>query len=402
MIAEAFRLAARSIVRNKLRSFLTILGIVIGVAAVIAMVTVGQGSSRQVSASVEAMGSDVLVLRPGRREFGPPGASGRARRFTLRDAEALVQLPQVGALAPIASSSQTVIAARANAATQVTGSTPDWLSVANWTLASGRNFTLVEDNAGLAVCILGQTVRQRLFGEEDPVGQTVRIKSIACEVVGLLSPKGAGSFGQDQDDVVVMPIRLLQRRLSGDTEVSTIQIKVTQGVSVQEATSAIQQVMRERRRLTIEKDDDFSITDAKEIATMLNSVNSVLSGLLSSVAAVSLLVGGIGIMNIMLVSVTERTREIGIRLAVGASARQVLTQFLVESVALSLLGGVVGIVAGLAMAGVASRFMAIPFVADPTVIVGAFGFSALVGVVFGYFPARRAARMDPIEALRHQ
>ncbi len=402
MIAEAFRLAARSIVRNKLRSFLTILGIVIGVAAVIAMVPVGQGSSRQVSASVEAMGSDVLVLRPGRREFGPPGASGRARRFTLRDAEALVQLPQVGALAPIASSSQTVIAARANAATQVTGSTPDWLSVANWTLASGRNFTLVEDNAGLAVCILGQTVRQRLFGEEDPVGQTVRIKSIACEVVGLLSPKGAGSFGQDQDDVVVMPIRLLQRRLSGDTEVSTIQIKVTQGVSVQEATSAIQQVMRERRRLTIEKDDDFSITDAKEIATMLNSVNSVLSGLLSSVAAVSLLVGGIGIMNIMLVSVTERTREIGIRLAVGASARQVLTQFLVESVALSLLGGVVGIVAGLAMAGVASRFMAIPFVADPTVILGAFGFSALVGVVFGYFPARRAARMDPIEALRHQ
>jgi len=402
MIAEAFRLAARSIVRNKLRSFLTILGIVIGVAAVIAMVSVGQGSSKQVSASVEAMGSDVLVLRPGRREFGPPGASGRARRFTLRDAEALAQLPQVAALAPIASSSQTVVAGNANAATQITGSTPDWLGVSNWALASGRNFTSGEDNAGLAVCLLGESVRQRLFGDEDPVGQTVRIKSIACQVVGLLSSKGAGSFGQDQDDVVVMPIRLLQRRLSGDTEVSTIQIKVAQGVSVQQATSAIQQVMRERRRLTIDKDDDFSVTDMKEVATMLNSVNSVLSGLLSSVAAVSLLVGGIGIMNIMLVSVTERTREIGIRLAVGASARQVLTQFLVESVALSLLGGVVGILAGLAMAGVASRFMTIPFVADPMVILGAFGFSALVGVIFGYFPARRAARMDPIEALRHQ
>ena len=402
MIAEAFRLAARSITRNKLRSFLTILGIVIGVAAVIAMVTVGQGSSKQVSASVEAMGSDVLVLRPGRREFGPPGAGGRARPFTLRDAEALMQLPEVGALAPIATSSQTVIAGNANAATQITGSTPDWLGVTNWTLASGRNFTPAEDNAGLAVCLLGQTVRRTLFGEADPVGQTVRIKSIACQVVGLLAPKGAGSFGQDQDDVAVMPIRLLQRRLAGDTDVNTLQIKVTSGVSVQEASSAIREVMRERRRLSIDKDDDFSLTDMKEIATMLNSVNSVLSGLLSSVAAVSLLVGGIGIMNIMLVSVTERTREIGIRLAVGASARQVLTQFLVESVALSLLGGIIGIMAGLVMAGVASRFMAIPFVADPMVILGAFGFSALVGVIFGYFPARRAARMDPIEALRHQ
>ncbi len=402
MIVEAFRLAARSIVRNKLRSFLTILGIVIGVASVIAMVTVGQGSSKQVTDSVEAMGSDLLVLRPGRREFGPPGAGGRARPFTLRDAEALMQLPEVGRLAPIASSTQTVVAGNANSSTSITGSTPDWLEVTNWTLASGRNFTTAEDNAGLAVCLLGQTVRQRLFGSDDPVGQTVRIKSIACEVVGLLTAKGAGSFGQDQDDVVVMPIRLLQRRLAGDTDVSTIQISVASGVSVQQATTAIQEVMRERRRITIDKDDDFSITDMKEIASMLNSVNSVLSGLLSSVAAVSLLVGGIGIMNIMLVSVTERTREIGIRLAVGASARQVLTQFLVESVALSLLGGVIGILTGLAMAGVASSFMAIPFVVDPTMVLLAFGFSALIGVFFGYFPARRAARMDPIEALRHQ
>ncbi|GAB1363603.1 ABC transporter permease [Rhodobacter sp.] len=402
MILEAFRLAARSIVRNKLRSFLTILGIVIGVAAVIAMVTVGQGSSKQVTASVEAMGSDLLVLRPGRREFGPPGAGGRARPFTLRDAEALLQLPEVGRLAPIATSAQTIVAGNANSSTSITGSTPDWIEVTNWSLASGRNFTTAEDNAGLAVCLLGETVRQRLFGTDDPVGQTVRIKSIACQVVGLLAAKGAGSFGQDQDDVVVMPIRLLQRRLAGDTDVSTIQISVAAGVTVQEATSAIQEVMRERRRITIDKDDDFSITDMKEIATMLNSVNSVLSGLLSSVAAVSLLVGGIGIMNIMLVSVTERTREIGIRLAVGASARQVLTQFLVESVALSLLGGVIGILTGLAMAGAASRFMSIPFVVDPTVVLLAFGFSALIGVFFGYFPARRAARMDPIEALRHQ
>jgi putative ABC transport system permease protein len=402
MIAEAFRLAARSIIRNKLRSFLTILGIVIGVAAVIAMVTVGQGSSRQVSASVEALGSDVLILRPGRREFGPPGAGGRARPFTLRDADALALIPDVGRIAPIATSTQTVVAGNANASVQITGSTPDWVDVSNWSMALGRNFTLAEDRAGLAVCLLGQTTRQTLFGEADPVGQIVRIKTIACQVVGVLAPKGAGSFGQDQDDLVVMPIRLLQRRLAGDSDVNTMQISVTAGVSVADAMGSIEEIMRERRRLTFDQDNDFSLTDMKEVASMLNSVNSILSGLLSSVAAVSLLVGGIGIMNIMLVSVTERTREIGIRLAVGASARQVLTQFLVESVALSLLGGVIGIGLGLAMAGVASRFMAIPFVADPMVIVGAFGFSALIGVFFGYFPARRAARLDPIEALRHQ
>jgi putative ABC transport system permease protein len=402
MIAEAFRLAARSIIRNKLRSFLTILGIVIGVAAVIAMVTVGQGSSRQVSASVEALGSDVLILRPGRREFGPPGAGGRARPFTLRDTEALATLPDVGRIAPISTSSQTVVAGSANAVVQITGSTPDWVEVSNWSMALGRNFTPAEDRAGLSVCLLGQTTRQTLFGEADPIGQTVRIKTISCQVVGVLAPKGAGSFGQDQDDLVVMPIRLLQRRLAGDSDVNTMQISVTAGVAVPDAIAAIEAVMRERRRLSFDQDNDFSLTDMKEIASMLNSVNSVLSGLLSSVAAVSLLVGGIGIMNIMLVSVTERTREIGIRLAVGANTRQVLTQFLVEAVALSLLGGVIGIVVGLAMAAVASKFMAIPFAADPMVIAGAFGFSALIGVFFGYFPARRAARLDPIEALRHQ
>ena len=402
MILEAFRLALRSIVRNKLRSFLTILGIVIGVAAVIAMVTVGQGSSRQVSASVESLGSDVVILRPGRRVFGPPGAGGRARPFTLRDAEAVAQLPEVGALAPIATSTQTVVMGNANAPTQITGTTSAWVTVGNWSLALGRGFNAGEDRAGVAVCILGQTVRATLFGAADPVGQTVRIKSVACQVIGVLAPKGAGSFGQDQDDVVLMPIRLLQRRLAGDSDVSSMQISLARGVPVAEGVDAIEALMRERRGISYDEDDDFSVTDMKEVASMLTSINSVLAWLLSSVAAVSLLVGGIGIMNIMLVSVTERTREIGIRLAVGASARQVLTQFLVESVALSLLGGVVGIAVGLGMAWGASRFMAIPFAPDPLIVALAFGFSAVVGVVFGFFPARRAARLDPIEALRHQ
>ena len=401
MLWQAFRLAALSIVRNKLRSFLTILGVVIGVAAVIAMVTVGQGSSKQVSASVESLGSDVVILRPGRRAFGPPGGA-RARPFTLRDAEALTALPVVGQLSPIATSSETAVVGNANTTTQITGSTMAWADVGNWTIAKGRNFTLGEDRAGLAVCLIGQTVRRSLFGQGDPVGQTVRIKSITCQVVGLLAPKGAGSFGQDQDDIIVMPIRLLQRRLAGDNDVNSIQISLTRGVATAEAVQEIEALMRERRRITIGTDDDFSVTDMKEVASMLNSVNTVLSGLLSSVAAVSLLVGGIGIMNIMLVSVTERTREIGIRLAVGASAGQVLMQFLVESVVLSLLGGVIGIVVGLGMAWGASRIMAIPFAPDPLIVLLAFGFSAVVGVVFGFFPARRAARLDPIEALRHQ
>ncbi len=402
MIWEAVRLAIRSVTRNKLRSFLTILGVVIGVAAVIAMVTVGQGSSRQVSASIEALGSDVVVLRPGRRVFGPPGAGGRARAFTLRDAEAVAALPIAAYVAPIATSTQTVIAGNANATTSITGTTPDWMDVANWKIALGRGMTQSEERAGVSVCILGQTVRRTLFGEDDPVGQAVRIKSISCQVIGVLAPKGAGSFGQDQDDIVVMPIRLLQRRLAGDSDVNSIQISLVAGVTVAEGVRQIEELMRERRRISVDEDDDFSVTDMKEAASMLNSVNSVLSGMLSSVAAVSLLVGGIGIMNIMLVSVTERTREIGIRLAVGASAGQVLLQFLVEAVALSLMGGVIGVVVGLAMAWGASQFMAIPFAPDPLVVLLAFAFSAVVGVVFGYFPARRAARLDPIEALRHQ
>ncbi len=401
MIFEAVRLALTAIIRNKLRSFLTVLGVVIGVAAVIAMVTVGQGSSDQVQASVASLGTNVLIVRPGRQRMGPPSGEA-APRFSVKDAEAIAELSMVAHVAPIATTAQTVVAGNANASTQIYGTTGDYLTVQNWGLSLGRSFADGEVQAGSAVCVLGQTVRNTLFGTADPIGQTMRVKSVSCEVIGVLAAKGAGSFGQDQDDLVLMPIKTVQRRLEGNQDVDSLSVALTKSASSQDGIRAVSSLLRELRRIGVTQADNFSVTDMKEISSMLSGVNSVLTGLLSSVAAVSLLVGGIGIMNIMLVSVTERTREIGIRLAVGATSAQVLTQFLVEAVVLSVLGGTLGIFLGLALAYGGSIFMSIPYSPSVSVVVLAFGFSAVVGVVFGFFPARRAARLDPIEALRHQ
>ncbi|KEO55152.1 ABC transporter permease [Thioclava pacifica] len=401
MLWETVRLALTAIIRNALRSFLTVLGVVIGVAAVIAMVTVGQGSSEQVSANVESLGTSVLILRPGAQMMGP-GTRDNAPSFKLADVEALQDLSALSAVAPVVSTSETAVYGNTNRSTSITGTTSDYLEIGGWEIARGRGFSTAEDRSGANVCIIGETVRTALFGSTDPTGEKIRIKSISCEVIGLLVAKGAGSFGQDQDDLVIMPVRTVQRRLLGGQDVSSISMTVAPGVSSERAISDIKTLMRDRRRIAIGEEDDFSVNDMKELASMLNSVNSVLTGLLSSVAAVSLLVGGIGIMNIMLVSVTERTREIGIRLSVGAQASQVLMQFLVEAVVLSLLGGVIGILAGLGLAYVAAQIMEIPFSPSLDVIALAFGFSAVVGMVFGYFPARAAARLDPIEALHYQ
>ncbi|OOY24011.1 multidrug ABC transporter substrate-binding protein [Thioclava sediminum] len=401
MLWETIRLALTAIIRNALRSFLTVLGVVIGVAAVIAMVTVGQGSSEQVSANVESLGTNVLVLRSGARMMGP-GSRDTAPSFKLSDAEALEDLSSLSAVAPVVSTSATAVFGNNNRTTSITGTTSPYLEIGGWTIALGRSFTPAEDRSGANLCIIGETVRTTLFGATDPTGEKIRIKSISCEVIGVLKSKGAGSFGQDQDDLVLMPVRTVQRRLMGSQDVSSISLQVARTASVERATSDIEALMRERRRIAIGEDDDFSVFDMAELSSMLNSVNSVLTGLLSSVAAVSLLVGGIGIMNIMLVSVTERTREIGIRLSVGAQAHQVLMQFLVEAVVLSVLGGIIGILFGLGLAYVAAQIMAIPFSPSLNVIALAFGFSAVVGMVFGYFPARRAARLDPIDALHYQ
>ncbi|MCI5077867.1 ABC transporter permease [Oricola sp.] len=402
MFAETVRQAMQAIARNAMRSFLTILGVIIGVAAVITMVTIGNGSSQQIEADVSKLGTNLLIIRRG-AGMGPPSAGRSAPSFTIKDVEAIKeQIGGVLAVAPANTSSVTMIFGNENHETSITGTDNEFLVARDWNIALGREFFDNEVSGGKTVCILGATVREELFGAGDPVDETLRSEKFSCRVVGVLEAKGASSFGQDQDDTVLMPIKAFMRRIAGDQDVASIYVAVQPGFSTDKAKSDIEALLRERRRVDPGEEDNFSVMDTKEISSMLTSVTGVMTGLLSAVAGVSLLVGGIGIMNIMLVSVTERTREIGIRLAIGATEGQVLMQFLVEAIVLSLFGGLIGIALGLALGYVGSNFMKVPFVPDWTITFIAFVFSAFIGIVFGYFPARRAARLDPIEALRHE
>jgi putative ABC transport system permease protein len=401
MLYEAVKLALQAIRRNALRSFLTVLGIVIGVGAVIAMVTIGRGTTARVTAELSTLGSNLLFVRPG--QFGPGRASTDARPFNIRDVEAIrAQVPGLAAVAPTAQRSFTVIYGTENRLALVTGTDNEYFVTQAWTLASGRQFLEGEIRGGRAVCLIGETVREKLFGSVDPLDKNIRVKNVACEVVGVLKPKGQSSLGTDQDDIVLTPLRVFQRRLAGSMDIGSISVSAREGVDTGKVQADIERLLRERRNISAGQIDDFSVRDMKQLAETTMATTTMLTALLGAVAAVSLLVGGIGIMNIMLVSVTERTREIGIRLAIGALEGQVLTQFLVEAVVLSLFGGLVGILLGLGLAWLATAGLRVPFVLDTTIILVAFGFSALVGVLFGYFPARRAARLDPIEALRHE
>jgi putative ABC transport system permease protein len=400
MLGAAFRLAFEAIRRNPVRSFLTVLGVVIGVAAVITMVTLGNGASRAVSNQIASLGSNVLTVRPGQR-LGPGGP--RAPQFRAADIQAIkTRIPGVDAISGVENASATVVYRAQNWTTVVVGADVDYFRARRLKLAAGRLFTGPEERAGRPVCVIGETVRRELFGKTVPVGDRLRVKAFACDVIGLLTPTGQASMGADQDDVVIMPLRTVQRRLAGSTDIGQIVISVRDQTQLDRTKTELTQLLRERRRIGRNEDDNFNVMDPRQIAEALSGTTRVLTMLLGAVAAVSLLVGGIGIMNIMLVSVTERTREIGIRLAVGALEGDVLLQFLIEAVTLSAFGGAVGVVLAAGASAALTRMMGVPFVFDPTINLVAFAVSAAIGVVFGFFPARRAARLDPIEALRHE
>jgi len=401
MLGNALVLALRELRRNVMRSFLTMLGIIIGVAAVIILVTLGSGATRQVTEQIASLGSNLLMVSPGKR-MGPGQSSGSAP-FKVADAEALARdIPSLAAVAPASSASTTAILANENWATTVTGSTEQYFTVTSRKIKEGRALTSSEARVGAPVCVIGETVRNKLFGGQSPIGSKIRLQKLSCEVIGLLEAKGQSSMGRDQDDLVVVPLRTFQRRISGKDDVSLIQLSVRDGASTERVKQEIGRLLRLRRHLSASQEDSFSIMDPKEIAAMLSGTTKTLTALLGAVAAVSLLVGGIGIMNIMLVSVTERTREIGTRLAIGALEREVLLQFLVEAVVLSSFGGLIGIALALGASIALAEVLKVPFVFNAPVTFVAFLFSAAVGMVFGFFPARKAARLDPIEALRHE
>ncbi|MCB2215533.1 ABC transporter permease [Desulfofustis glycolicus] len=403
MIWETVLLALRAIRRNVLRSSLTILGVVIGVAAVISMVTAGSGATAKVTGDIAKLGSNMLHVRPGQAMRGPGGARIASARFTTADATAITNgIAGLAAVAPTAQTARQAISGSANWATSVTGTTAFYLIVRDWVLAEGRLFSEGEERAGAGVCLIGQTVKTQLFGNGSPVGSSLRLGTISFKVIGVLEKKGQSSFGQDQDDLVIVPLRTMQRRMAGNNDVEAIYVSVLDGVPTETVQAGIEELLRERRGILAGQEDDFHVRDMKEIIDTLAGTTTVLTALLSAVAGVSLLVGGIGIMNIMMVSVTERTREIGTRLAIGALERDVLLQFLVEAVVLAFFGGLIGIIVGLCSAAVIGRIIGVPFVFKPGVIAAAFLFSGTVGVVFGYFPARKAARLNPIEALRYE
>jgi putative ABC transport system permease protein len=403
MFWETILLAQREIRRNVLRSSLTILGIVIGVAAVITMVTLGGSVTAQVTSDIAKLGSNLLQVRPGQGFRGPGGIRSGSSNFKIADVEAIAEeVSGIEAVAPNSSRGTQAIYGNENWNTTISGSTNEFLTTRAWQLELGREFTDGEMRAGKAVCILGATVKKELFGAQNPLDSSIRLQKLSCEVVGVLEPKGQSSFGTDQDDFILIPIRTFQRRIAGNTDITVIFVSARDGVSTEKVQKDLEELMRQRRNITFGKEDDFIVRDMKEIMSTLTGTTRVLTSLLGAVAAVSLLVGGIGIMNIMLVSVTERTREIGIRLAVGAREKEVLMQFLVEAVVLSCFGGVIGIILGLGAAALSSNALSVPFVWNPGIVVLSFLFSGAVGIIFGFFPARKAARLDPIEALRHE
>jgi len=398
------RLALVSIARNKMRSFLTALGIIIGVASVVTMVGVGQGAYSSVQSEISKMGTSLIMIMPGSSSSG--GArqgAGTKTTLTEEDANAIAaDCPSISMVSPVARSNAPLVFANQNWTSQVMGVGADYLGIRAWKLTSGRFFTDPEIRNGAKVCVIGKVVADNLFGSISPVGQSIRVKKMPFEVVGVLESRGQSGPNQDQDDVVVAPLYTVQRRMLGVTYIHMVMASALDDNSVETAKEEITTVLRRRHRLLDKEDDDFQIRTQADMAAMASSTLGIITLLLGAIASVSLVVGGIGIMNIMLVSVTERTREIGIRMAIGARGRDILTQFLVESVTLSCVGGFLGIVVGMVLTNIISRFTEWQvYVSIPAMVI-AVSFSAAVGIFFGLYPAWKASQLDPIEALRFE
>jgi len=398
------RVALRAIARNKMRSALTVLGIIIGVGAVIAMVGIGEGASQMVQSQISSLGDNLITIFPG--SFMAGGAHGGAgSRSSLTEDDALAieaQVPHITAVTPVARTGAQVVYGNQNWATSIEGGDPDYFDIRRWRIVDGTGFSDSAVRGQAKVAVIGNTIATQLFPGEDPVGQTIRIKKIPFQVIGVLESKGQNSWGRDQDDVIIVPYTTVLKKLSGQTYLGQILASATSMAALPQATEAITQLLRQRHRIPAGQDDDFTVRTQQDISNVMGSTTKVMRGLLAAIASVSLLVGGIGIMNIMLVSVTERTREIGIRMAVGAKGWHVMIQFLAEAVVLACFGGLLGIALGLGAADVVRRTANWPVLIQPAAIVGSFLVAAAIGIFFGFWPARKASRLDPIEALRYE
>jgi putative ABC transport system permease protein len=408
-VLASSRIALRALRVNKLRSTLTMLGIIIGVGAVIAMVAIGTGAQARVAEQLQALGANMIFVFPGTTTSGGL-RSGHGSSITLTEDDAWAiprDVQGVQVAAPSVRGAGQLVWGNLNWSTIIQGVTPEYFDARDWPIASGRVFGQEDVDAAAKVAILGQTVAENLFGDTDPIGQIIRVKKLLCTVVGVLERKGQNTWGQDQDDVIMIPLTTAKRKVLGVTQanartIGAISIKVRDNEDLKEVQQEVRELMRQRHRLQPGQEDDFGIRSAAEMVQTKDEQAQLMTKLLMSIASVSLLVGGIGIMNIMLVSVTERTREIGLRMAVGARGRDILTQFLVEALTVALIGGSIGVVAGLTASYALAYFGDWRTVISPPAILLAFGFSGLIGIFFGFYPARKAAGLNPIDALRYE
>ncbi len=406
-LLNLLRIAFRAIQRNKMRAFLTMLGIIIGVGAVIAMVAIGQGSKKSIQDQLSGMGSNMITIRPssGQNQGGPVRQeSSSLQTLTLDDVNAIQNSSQyVNAVSPAVQSRGQAINGSMNWPTTMQGVSPDFLTIRNWQVTDGSSFTESDVNGAAKVCLIGATVKENLFdADESPVGKTIRFNKIPIKVIGVLSEKGENAFGQDQDDIVLAPFSTVQKRLLAITYVQTIYASAINEESSEPATADIKQALRSSHKLSNNADDDFTVRTQAELINTFSSTSQLLTVLLAAIAGISLLVGGIGIMNIMYVSVTERTKEIGLRMSIGARGVDILLQFLIEAIVISITGGLLGVLFGIISSRLITYFLSWPTLVSESSIILAFAVCAVTGIFFGYYPAQKASRLDPIEALRYE